>query len=133
MQIIIAPHSIASSKERYKVLLNSDNYMCYLDTQTIAYAKHPYIKEQLIDAWIKTIRTDGSYTLERYYFRIKERKMQQICSVTYDDNGNQISVQTYTYDEKNWINIIPETLGEKWYNSITKFAFDNDELLKSRN
>lgn len=124
--------------ERYVLLYKNDEHDYYLDQVTAKKINHPYLKEEILDIWVKVdnIAQGGytdpvSYTMKHYYVRLKEKQMQMINSV--DFNGES---PTYSpdepYREKNWKTLVPSSAEESCYFKIIELLNKTEDKTKKK-
>lgn len=118
---------------RYEDIHFEDSVIAQFDKETFKYVKDPYKNELLIDVWIKTFpeTTRVAYSLNHYLFQLNDRKMMSLELIDFNSNGRILSTTSNKYAPERWNLIIPETLAEKWYESIYKYAQQNDKKLKA--
>lgn len=116
---------------RFENIIYLDNPIAQFDKDTIKYVKDPYRDELLLDVWIKTIPdAKGNYSMNRYWFRLKEREMMPVIECDYNAEGIVVSQKMHTYDVALWKPILPETMVEKWYTATLNYAHTNNKKLK---
>ena len=123
-----------SEPQRFEEMRHVDTTVGQFDTETLKYEKDCYSDELLLDVWIKTIpeTNSGEYSLNHYLFRLNERELMSLDQIQYNSSGEKTYKISNTYDAKLWTQIIPETIADKWYSSILKYAHDNDKKLKQQ-
>lgn len=112
--------------ERYILIYQDDDSTYYLDQVTAKKMNHPYLKEQMLDVWVKVennpngIYVDpASYTMKHYYMRLKEKQIQLINSVEF--NGETpVYTPDEPYREKNWRTLVPSSAEENCYIKIVE-------------
>ena len=75
---VIEPVTIES--DRFNYLLSDNSFDYFFDKKTILLNNHPYLKEQVIDVWLKEVNNDEfeadtGYVMKHYYFRVKEQQV----------------------------------------------------------
>jgi hypothetical protein len=127
-------YAAAVEPSRFQEMGNANTELGQFDTETIKYAKDPYRNELLLNVWIKSLpdQNSGSYDLTHYLFRLKDREMMLLEQIEYSSSGEVLYQTLNKYDATLWTQIIPETLQEKWYSSILKYAQINDATLHNK-
>lgn len=123
-----------AEKPRFAEIRNDSMLVGQFDTTTLKYEKDCYRDELLINVWIKTTADSdsGDYNLYHYLFRQKNREFMLLDQIHFNSSGKIIHKLSNTYDANSWTQIIPETVTDKWYSSISKYAQDNDRKLKKQ-
>lgn len=114
-------------QDRYKALCSDEAFDYSIDQITAHKIKHPYLKEDLFDVWIKMMESDSAtytypetYVLKHYYVRISKRELQLIQTVQVrGDEMHSLSPER-PYQEKNWMQLIPSSFEERLYQAIIK-------------
>lgn len=126
--IILSFHANSEAAERFKWITSTDTYSIYYDTQTIRRGSDAWIKESYTEEgareYVDSLRKSGVRCGEEYnklkhiftYYEINSSRQMRVITFTYyDENGNVIeSIQ----GNRQWRNIIPDTIGEAIYNAI---------------
>ncbi|WP_371374518.1 hypothetical protein [Sporomusa aerivorans] len=122
----------APPSQRYENIMVDDTVVALFDKETLRYEKDPYRDELLINVWIKTLSTNGdnSYNLSHYLFRLHNSEILSLDSLDYDATGQLSRKITSSYDPNKWVPILPETVSEQWYISVTEYAKVNAAKLK---
>lgn len=123
-----------SDPQRFLEIRQGNMVVGQFDTETLRYEKDCYRDELLINVWIKTVpeTKSGEYSLNHYLFRLNERELMFLDQIQYDTDGKIVNKTSNTYDINLWTKIVPETVAEKWYSTILKYANDNDKKLKQQ-
>jgi hypothetical protein len=125
-------YAAAVEPPRFREMRYENIELGQFDTETIKYTKDPYRNEFLLDVWIKTLpdQDNGSYSLTHYLFRLKDREMMLLEQIEYGSSGEILYQSLNKYNAALWTQIIPETLAEKWYSALLKYAQINDVTLR---
>ena len=123
------PATGLAADSRYENIVVGDNIVAQFDKETLRYEKDPYRDEQLLSAWIKVFSFKG-YSLNHYLFRLHDRKMLQLETIEYDENGQIISKTANKYNPACWTHILPETISETEYVSALKYSQNNNAQLQ---
>ena len=118
----------AVTTERFVQIYKDDDSTYYLDKTTAKKIKHPYLKEDLLDIWLKVegsvngVYSDPvSYAMKHYYVRLKEKQVQLINSV--DFNGETpVYTPDEPYREKNWRTVVPSSAEESCYLKVIELV-----------
>lgn len=112
--------------ERYVLIYKDDEYNYYLDQVTAKKMNHPYLKEEILDVWLKIENTSQSgytdpisYTMKHYYVRLTEKQMQMINSVEFNGENPTYSPDQ-PYREKNWMTLVPSSAEESCYLKVVE-------------
>lgn len=124
--------------ERYVLIYKDDDYNYYLDQATAKKINHPYLKEELLDIWLKVEGNPNGvyndpviYTMKHYYVRLKEKQMQLINSVEF--NGESpIYAPDEPYREKNWKVLVPSSAEENCYLKIVELLNKTADKTKKK-
>lgn len=124
----------SSEKQRFVEIGQDSIAVGHFDIETLRYEKDCYRDELLLNVWIKTVPEpqSGEYSLNHYLFRLNERELMTLDQIQYNSSGKIMLKTSNTYDINLWTQIIPETVADKWYSSILKYAHDNDKKLKQQ-
>lgn len=127
------PAPAPAPPSRYEDIHFEDSVIAQFDKETFRYVKDPYKNELLIDVWIKTFPETArvAYSLNHYLFQLSDRKMMALELIDFNSSGRILNTRANKYDPERWSPIIPETLAEKWYEAIYKYAQQNDKQLKA--
>jgi len=111
----------AVTTERFVQIYKDDDATYYLDTFTAKKIKHPYLKEDLLDVWLKVesnvngVYSDPvSYAMKHYYVRLTEKQLQLINTVEFNGE-NPVYTPDEPYREKNWRTLVPSSSEENCY------------------
>jgi hypothetical protein len=118
----------AVTTERFVQIYKDDESTYYLDNATAKKIKHPYLKEDLLDVWLKVegnangVYSDPvSYAMKHYYVRLTEKQVQLINSV--DFNGETpVYTPDEPYREKNWRTLVPSSPEESCYLKVIELV-----------
>lgn len=133
---------MGAGSARFVLMDETEDYSYYLDTETLRQIPDPYRDEKLVDAWIKAIpsgqgrqkkiadrqnnlkSTDGyeayGYSLNRYYFRLKQRQLLVMDRRDFSGFGAPLDAQSFKYDILRWEDLVPDTPPDAWYDFIVK-------------
>ncbi|MBP2630827.1 MAG: hypothetical protein H6Q70_1455 [Firmicutes bacterium] len=124
--------------ERYVLIYKDDEYNYYLDQVTAKKMNHPYLKEEILDVWLKVENTPKNgyadpviYTMKHYYVRLKEKQMQMINSVEFNGENPTYSPDE-TYREKNWKTLVPSSAEESCYLKIVELVNKTEGKTKKK-
>ena len=114
--------------ERFVQIYKDDDSTYYLDKATAKKIKHPYLKEDLLEVWLKIegnangVYSDPvTYAMKHYYVRLKEKQVQLINSV--DFNGETpVYTPDEPYREKNWRTLVPSSPEESCYLKVIELV-----------
>ncbi len=153
--------SLASNRYLFITNINQDKeVVAYsFDTETIKYTYSNDIGALCVDVWIKKVYTTKDidsflkwvknqnysedvgnglivrYVKENYelnHYLLANNKLCLMGMTFYDKQDELITSFNVPSSEKQWSDIVPESVGEDWYKTIMAYAKENDELLKSR-
>ena len=118
----------AVTTERFVQIYKDDDATYYLDKTTAKKIKHPYLKEDLLDVWLKVegsvngVYSDPvSYAMKHYYVRLKEKQLQLINSVEF--NGETpVYTPDEPYREKKWRTLVPSSAEESCYLKVIELV-----------
>lgn len=124
--------------ERYVLIYKDDEYNYYLDQVTAKKMNHPYLKEEILDVWLKIENNPQSgyadpvsYTMKHYYVRLTEKQMQMINSVEFNGE-NPIYSPDQPYREKNWKTLVPSSAEESCYFKIVELVNKTEDKTKDK-
>lgn len=113
---------------RYVFLHAAEQARYYLDRESLAKQPHPYLKEELLDVWIKVEAQEENaytypppYTLRNYYLRLTKPQYQLKVVLRAGDTPRSKDAVRYPYREKNWRDAYPESLEEILYRRIVAY------------
>ena len=91
---------------------------------------HPYLKEQVIDVWLKEVNNDEfeadtGYVMKHYYFRVKEQQVILLEEAEFTLDGRLIDNSVKAFTDARWENLIPGTTIEKCYQLTVNYAQNN--------
>lgn len=115
-------------RARYVFLHEEDDMRYYLDRESMRKTPHPYLKEDLLDVWVKLVSQEkNSYTypqpylLKNYYLRLTKPQIQLRVILRADTLSKSDEATKIPYREKNWQDVYPDSLEEILYRSILKY------------
>ena len=112
------------------VTIESDSFDYFFDKKTILLNNHPYLKEQVIDVWLKEVNNDEfeadtGYVMKHYYFRVKEQQIILLEEAEFTLDGRLIDNSVKAFTDARWENLIPGTTIEKCYQLTVNYAQNN--------
>ena len=126
-----AAEETESGKERrgrYLFLHKAEHARYYLDRQSLSKQPHPYLKEELLDVWIKVEAQEENaytypppYTLKNYYLRLTKPQYQLKVVLQGGDTPKSKDALRIPYREKNWQDAYPESVEEILYRRIVAY------------
>lgn len=125
----------AAQSDRYVLLCSDEDFDYYMDQQTMKKIKHPYLKEDLLDVWIKIAESeDTSYSypenfgMLHYYVRLSEPQLQLLQTVYIKGKVVSSSMEERPFREMNWQIVVPDTAEEELYHAIIReFSGGNEQ------
>lgn len=125
---VIEPVTIES--DRFNYLLSDNSFDYFFDKKTILLNNHPYLKEQVIDVWLKEVNNDEfeadtGYVMKHYYFRVKEQQVILLEEAEFTLDGRLIDNSVKAFTDARWENLIPGTTIEKCYQLTVNYAQNN--------
>lgn len=124
----------ASQNGRYILLCSDEDFDYYIDRQSMKKIKHPYLKEDLLDVWIKIAENeDASYSypenfgMLHYYARLKEPQLQLLQTVYIKGKVVNSSMEERPFREANWQAVVPDTAEEELYYAIIRKFSESDK------
>lgn len=127
-----SPQQIIKKDTRYLRLYVRNDLEYFLDLATAKKIKHPYLKEELWDVWIKIKENEDAaytypevYTMAHYYVRCTMSQLQLIQTFKIEEEAAVAYAPEVPYREKNWQNLIPGSNEEELYWAILKNVKEN--------
>jgi hypothetical protein len=144
--MFLATNITSASDDRFYWMFSDNKTGHFFDTKTIKYG-YNYVSgtadKTTIDVWIKLVYSEEgareeiasreknglpikgfenlSHRLSHYTFSNKNRNCF-IEYATYNKDGNVIDGHSFPSSYQQWTTLIPNTIGEKWYEEIWKYA-----------
>lgn len=118
--------------ERYLWLCSRNDLDYFLDQVTAKKIRHPYLKEDLWDVWLKIKENENAaytypetYTIEHYYVRLTKPELQLMQRIQMEDESALEHMPQTPYQEKNWRILVPGSIEEEFYWAIIKNVKQN--------
>lgn len=117
---------------RYLRICTRNDLDYFLDQATAKKIRHPYLKEDLWDIWLKIKENENAaytypevYTMEHYYVRLIKPELQRMQRIQMEEESALEYVLQTPFQEKNWKILIPGSIEEEIYWAIIKNVKQN--------